>query len=404
MLSFLFLLTSYSTFAIISNIKAHGRIKGPAMRRLTTKEFIAKAKEVHGDKYDYSLVDYKSAVIPVTIICPLHGPFQQKPVKHLSGGHGCQECGGSRKLTTEEFITKAKTIHNDKYDYSLVEYKNAETPVKIICPEHGMFEQRPQDHVHNRSGCPECYNLKRWQNRSLSHEEQVALITKKNPSVEVLEEIVDDRKKIQCRCKICSHVWSVAPYTLKQGHGCPECGGSKRKDTLRFISDAKAVHGYKYDYSKVEYVNSDTDVIIICPAHGEFTQRPSNHIHKRYGCPKCADRGFLSHDQGRLYIMVDDLEVPTMMKVGVSIDTETRRDQVFTSAKKAGAGIPDLHVIKTWEGPTEAMHALEQALHKSLSQYKINFPMKFDGCQEFFYYRPEVFELVEEHLKTFSKQ
>ena len=102
--------------------------------------------------------------------------------------------------------------------------------------------------------------------------------------------------------------------------------------------------------------------------------------------------------------MVDDLEVPTVMKIGVSIDVEKRRNEVLKSAKKASASFSDLHVIKTWEGPTEDIHALEKAIHEVLSGYKINFPVKFSGSQEFFYYRPEVFELVEEHLKKLSKQ
>ena len=122
--------------------------------RLTTEEFIEKAKVMHGDKYDYSLVDYKNNKIRVKINCPIHDIFEQTPNIHLSGC-GCPKCGGNIKLTTKEFIEKAKTVHDDKYDYSSVKYNDRQTKVKIICPEHGPFEQRPHGHLQG-SGCPKC--------------------------------------------------------------------------------------------------------------------------------------------------------------------------------------------------------------------------------------------------------
>ena len=170
--------------------------------------------------------------------------------------------------------------------------------------------------------------------RKLTHEEQVEAIAKVNPDVEVLGRIINNETHVLCRCKICNHEWNPTPSDLKQGKGCP----------------------------------------------------------------KCANCGFLSHKQGEPYILVDDLEVPTMMKVGVSIDAEKRKDRILRSARKAGAGIPDLYVVKTWSGTTERMQAFEKAIHQALSQYKINFPVKFDGCNEFFYYRPEVFDEVEKLL------
>lgn len=93
--------------------------------------------------------------------------------------------------------------------------------------------------------------------------------------------------------------------------------------------------------------------------------------------------------------MVDDLEVPTMMKIGVSVKENERRNKVLKSAHKAGVRIPDLYVVKTWVGPTEKVQELESTMHKAFSNYKINFPVKFDGSNEFFYYRPEVFSMVE---------
>ena len=121
---------------------------------LTTEEFIERAIKVHGDKYDYSNVEYKNAFTPVEIICKVHGVFKQKPNVHLNG-HGCQLCGGSLPLNTEEFIKRSAEIHGNKYDYSKSEYVNNHTKVCIICPEHGEFMQTAGHHL-NGIGCPSC--------------------------------------------------------------------------------------------------------------------------------------------------------------------------------------------------------------------------------------------------------
>lgn len=129
--------------------------------RTTLENFIEKARIKHGNKYDYSLVDYKHSKQKVDIICPVHGVFKQIPNAHLTSKNGgCPECARDlvkekRRFTKSQFIERAKLIHGDKYDYSLVEYVNKETKVKIICPDHGIFEQRPGAHI-LKNGCPKC--------------------------------------------------------------------------------------------------------------------------------------------------------------------------------------------------------------------------------------------------------
>lgn len=132
-------------------------------KKLTTEEFIEKAKVIHGDKYDYSLVDYINAKTRISIICPEHGVFEQRPDNYLEG-NGCPLCGNltiSKKLSkkSKAFIEQAKQIYGDKYDYSLVDYENTYKKIKIICPVHGEFEQRPNNHL-NGYGCPICSESK----------------------------------------------------------------------------------------------------------------------------------------------------------------------------------------------------------------------------------------------------
>lgn len=135
------------------------------------KNFIEKAKQIHGNKYDYSLVDYKNNSTKVKIICPVHGIFEQEPRVHINNKSGCPECGGTKKSNTEDFIKKARKVHGDKYDYSKVKYKNARTHVTIICPKHGEFSITPDNHLRGK-GCAKCYDgwrIDHWQH--LSEEE-----------------------------------------------------------------------------------------------------------------------------------------------------------------------------------------------------------------------------------------
>lgn len=124
------------------------------MKKLTKEKFIEKAKLIHGDKYDYSSVEYVNAMTPVKIICPEHGEFWQTPNNHLRGCR-CPRDSFNRRMDTNDFVTKAKLVHGDKYDYSKVEYVNSKTKICIICPEHGEFWQQPSMHLRGH-GCPEC--------------------------------------------------------------------------------------------------------------------------------------------------------------------------------------------------------------------------------------------------------
>jgi len=132
--------------------------------KYNTTDIILKFKNIHKNTYDYSLVDYKGIKHKVSIICPIHGEFEQTPEKHIYRKHGCEKCGLIRKRekktsNTKEFISKSKKVHGNLYDYSLVNYKKARIIIKIICSIHGEFEQTPNDHL-NGNGCPKCNESK----------------------------------------------------------------------------------------------------------------------------------------------------------------------------------------------------------------------------------------------------
>ncbi len=120
-----------------------------------------KAKEIHNDKYDYSLVEYGNIETKVVIVCPVHGKFQQTPYKHVNLGQGCGKCKGDRisktkRFNIEQVVDRANEVHEFKYDYSKSEYKNMHTKTTILCKIHGEFWQNFNNHIFGKCGCPAC--------------------------------------------------------------------------------------------------------------------------------------------------------------------------------------------------------------------------------------------------------
>ena len=127
--------------------------------KLTQDQFIEKSKLVHGEKFNYSLVNYVDCKTKVKIICKEHGEFEQTPDSHLYNRRGCILCS-NRSKDINIFIKKAKLIHGNKYDYSLVKYNNCKQKVIIVCKIHGEFTQIPDAHINLKQGCPICKSSK----------------------------------------------------------------------------------------------------------------------------------------------------------------------------------------------------------------------------------------------------
>ena len=262
------------------------------MKRLSREEFIQKAKDVHGDRYDYSRVEYVNMSTKVCIVCPLHGEFWQTPTNHLRG-NSCPQCaniqrGRYRRSDRDEFIKKAKEIHGDRYDYSKVEYRNAVDKVRIICPEHGEFLQAPMQHLLGH-GCPKC------KGRGMNLEEMIDAFRKVHGDrydySKVEKPVNMNRGKVCVICPEHGEFWQT-PSKHLQGQGCPKCAKikanvEKKLTTWDFIERAKEIHGNRYDYSEVEYEDAQVKVKIICSKHGAFEQKPFDHL-TGHGCPKCA--------------------------------------------------------------------------------------------------------------------
>lgn len=201
--------------------------------RLTTKQFIERAQKVHRDRYDYSKVEYRNKGTPVEIICSIHGSFYQYPDTHLRGS-GCPRCAGN-KVSQEDFIEKASNIHRNKYDYSLIEYKNTLTPVKIICPIHGVFEQRPREHIQG-NGCPYCAGTKKS-----NTEEFINKAKKLFPDYDYSKvDYKNNHTKVEIICKDHGSFF-IKPNDLLCNHGCPSCSISSGERKIKRYLDEKGI-------------------------------------------------------------------------------------------------------------------------------------------------------------------
>lgn len=251
-------------------------------RKLSFEEFVLRAQSVHGDRYDYSAVEYKDNKTKVRILCPEHGEFLQDPSNHFAG-KGCPACAGRVSRDQTSFLKKAVSIHGDCYDYSLVSYTRSDTPVTILCREHGEFEQTPASHL-TGSGCPVCSGKLR-----LTAEEFInrALKVHGDRYSYDLAVYVNQKTKVQIVCPDHGAWWQL-PTNHLAGKGCPSCANNKKLDTQSFIGKAQKVHGDVYSYQHVSYTRSNRLVTIVCPLHGPFQQTPNNHLSGN-GCPQCGN-------------------------------------------------------------------------------------------------------------------
>jgi len=288
-------------------------------KKLNTKEFISKALNVHGHRYDYSKVKYVDATYKVEIICSLHGGFTQSPGNHLFG-QGCPVCAGKYKRDTEWFITEARKVNGERYDYSKVKFTYMDEKVTIICHDHGPFIQDPYHHLYRKSNCPECQGLRKRTTQTFIKRAQ-----------EVHGDYYDyytttyinDRTKLTIGCP--KHgLFQHTPNKHLAGQKCPKCAvelqhEQQRKSTNEFKAEARKIHGRLYDYSQVRYKNNRTPVAIVCAKHGKFQQTPEKHLVGQ-GCPDCAEYGFNPKKPAFIYYL--RIETPIrkkpLYKIGIT--------------------------------------------------------------------------------------
>ena len=240
----------------------------------------------NGDKYDYSLVEYKNNHTPIKLICKTHGVFEILPKVHKQGS-GCKYCNLNIR-TNEELINDFNKIHKNKYTYNLINYKNLKSKINITCKEHGNFEQRIKNHLEG-SGCPKCA----FNKLSLSKTKNVNLLINEFNSIYKNKYDYSNinyknfSTKIIVICK--EHgSFEVFPANHKNGNGCPKCNKSSKPIELsELLKKFYNIHNDKYKYPNISnlYKNQTSRLNIICQIHGEFTQTVALHL--KSGCKKC---------------------------------------------------------------------------------------------------------------------
>lgn len=216
------------------------------MKNLTIKEFIEKAKIIHGNLYNYSNVNYEHNKIKVEIICKTHGSFWQTPNNHLSG-YGCIDCGGTKRLTTQAFIKKAKGIHKNLYDYSRSNYKNDYTKIIIKCKilNHGFFKVTPNNHLIKQSGCPKCMG------RNRTTKEFIEMSNKIHNNFYNYSTTIYKKSHIKLMIICPLHgKFNQSPHKHLMKQGCPQCKTemfiSKNEiDFLNYLGISKNNHQIK---------------------------------------------------------------------------------------------------------------------------------------------------------------
>lgn len=262
--------------------------------KLTLNSFIERANHIHHNKYDYSKITEKTLKynIKICIICKIHGEFLQLTSSHLMG-RGCISCGkkcriDNSKKTKNHFINDANKVHNNRYDYSKINYINGKTKINIICSIHGEFYQTPESHL-NGCGCKLCANDKISKLYKLNLfnfiKKSNILYNNKYDYSKFVYNNYYTKSKIICSKHGC---FEQSPQVHLKGFGCGFClKETKLKlNYSNFIQKANKIYHNKYDYSKTVYINATTKTNIICNIHGEFSQYPKLHL-KGYGCRKC---------------------------------------------------------------------------------------------------------------------
>jgi len=192
-----------------------------------------------------------------------------------------------KRIGFDEFKKRAIEIHGEKYHYNESSYNGMANKIEITCPIHGTFLQKARLHI-NGCGCPKCAIEQSSEKQKFKQDYIIKRFMEIHNSFYSYEKFKYNgmNKKSVVTCPIHGD-FEIMPSKHINGRGCSKCSGKSRLTTEEFINNAKSVHGDKYDYSKVDYINAITKVCIICPIHGEFWQIPHNHVNGEQGCPIC---------------------------------------------------------------------------------------------------------------------
>jgi hypothetical protein len=301
------------------------------------EKFFNKVIEKFNNKFDYSESKYSGKDTPIKISCPIHGQFKQTPQTHLRSPHGCKKCRFNSPQNKDKFIERAILVHGSKYDYSKVKYKTLSDKILIICPLHGEFLQKGSNHLYGQGcskcgllqgGKSQVLNTEEFVRRAKESHGNIFDYEKTKYINNYTDVIVSCKRHGDFPTNPNNHTRKNKPV------GCKLCADEKlRKERSftkeQFLKIANKIHKGKYCYDKVKYKNARIKVTIICPYHSNFEQTPDVH-NRGVGCPDCGHEivniGQTLHDYRAgnkkvlcdFYLLICSGEREEFLKVGIT--------------------------------------------------------------------------------------
>lgn len=357
-------------------------------RRLTAEDVLTRFYERHGDRYDYSRVEYMDTRTKVVIICREHGPFEQGPAEHWKG-QGCPPCARPRQTgapprSWEEVEPRLIAAHDGRYTYDGSDYRDSNSKIRATCPIHGDFWAQVASHLRGRFGCRECSYIERGQAKQTSFRDWLTSARERFGDRFEYDPVSWNThtniglKGLRFRCP--DHGWQeMHPnYHLRAPMGCPQCGrfegGSKRRlTTEEFIARGRARFGEKYSYEKTEYRTSTEKVIITCPEHGDYSTLPANHT-AGHECPGCAPGGFDADLPAIVYYLRIDAPEGVLFKIGITNLTVRERYPYSSDQER-------ISILREWpygSGAEAAAH--EKTVLREYQAYRYSGPPVLIGA------------------------
>ena len=263
-------------------------------RKLSKDIIIADFISTHINKYSYNSFTevYIGINQYIKIICPIHGVFEQK-IKSHRNGKGCMRCSHTNRVKSDEiFISEANSIHNNKYKYVDGYGRNAHDKIRIECPIHGLFKQSANKHLMG-SGCPMCGGSSSKPFKDFINDANII----HNNKYRYLDGYISSHIKMNIECSV-HGVFSQTPHNHLTSSGCIRCYHNTLKlDYSEIMMRFEKVHNnrYVYAFSDLDYNNKYDKIEIICEIHGVFKQSIESHF-SGSGCPKC------NSSKGELFI------------------------------------------------------------------------------------------------------
>jgi hypothetical protein len=283
--------------------------------------FLSKTRKKHGVRFEYDRSSWKNSGQSVSIKCQMHGWFKQKIFDHLRHS-GCFECAKKSMntlLPLEELMASFRKAHGDRYSYDKVDYKGTKETITIVCQVHGDFRQKPAQHMMG-NGCQRCSKRYRWNTEEFINNSREV---HGNKFTYDRTEYLGALASVTITCPHHGDFQTQPARHIQFKNGCPHCNSRRLKSPERFIQDATARFGDRYDYSLVKYVNSSTPIKIICKRHGIFEQPPSWHLNNAIGCQQCS-----YNVSSKETAWLDSLNLPSTVKRQTKVLIDGRRRNV----------------------------------------------------------------------------